>query len=725
METSSWTKRRKIHAGVLTHLDCIHQEMEKMSPEGSIVQNGDDDSLRPLVTGIDNQDALIETEPASGESLDSSVLNTNVQDSESSDQVIANSSVALASPTCHHINSDYISCDADIGPGDGIVENMEIDSGEEEVADICFNDKVAIWSTRNNITHSATSEIMDILRPYHPSLPKDPRTLLKTMRKPNIRDTAGGSYYHAGISSVLNQLIMSDSAFLMTVASIDAIMLQISIDGLPLFKSSNMQFWPILGRMFHETDTDMKLPKQPFIIGIYAGQQKPTNISEYLADFVNEMKTLEVEGLYIQEINKYVRLTLSSVICDAPARAFIKQIKYHSGYSGCDKCVQRGVYLNKVTFPETEAELRTDVQFDEMVDDGHHVGVSPLVELSLGMVSQFPLDYMHLVCMGVMRRLLWLWMKGPVATRCRIGSVAVNAINASIMECQKYLPKEFLRKGRSLEEVDRWKATEFRLFLIYTGPVILMGKLSDAFYKNFLLFFVSIYCLASPSYCQTHCDYAHNLLCLFVKNFGELYGRDMLVYNVHGLVHLAGDVKRFGSLDNFSAFPFESFLGKLKKMLRQPRYPLSQVVRRLSEQRFHEDYNKPNLGNVLKKHHMEGPVTLTYNMYDQYKEIRLPHFVLTTSKCDNCVKIGNHFALVRNILSQPNLQSNALILYQRFQKATNFFTYPLDSSKLGIFKVSDVRDRFDVAPVSSVACKCVLLPCREYFVVIPLLHLNV
>ena len=108
---------------------------------------------------------------------------------------------------------------------------------------------------------------------------------------------------------------MSDSSFLMTVASIDAIMLQINIDGLPLFKSSNMQFWPILGRMFHKTDTEMKLPKQPFIIGIYAGQQKPTNISEYLADIVNEMKTLEVEGLYIPEINKYVRLSLSSVIC--------------------------------------------------------------------------------------------------------------------------------------------------------------------------------------------------------------------------------------------------------------------------------------------------------------------------------------------------------------------------------------------------------------------------
>ena len=49
--------------------------------------------------------------------------------------------------------------------------------------------------------------------------------------------------------------------------------------------------------------------------------------------------------------------------------------------------MQKGLYLNKVTFPETEAELRADVQFDEMLDDGRHVGVSPLTELSLAMVS--------------------------------------------------------------------------------------------------------------------------------------------------------------------------------------------------------------------------------------------------------------------------------------------------------------------------------------------------
>lgn len=62
-----------------------------------------------------------------------------------------------------------------------------------------------------------------------------------------------------------------------------------------------------------------------------------------------------------------------------------------------------------------------------------------------------------------------------------------------------------------------------------------------------------------------YCDYANGLLRTFVNNAAVLYGRDMMVYNVHGLIHLADDVRRFGCLDNFSAFPFENSLMSIKK----------------------------------------------------------------------------------------------------------------------------------------------------------------
>ena len=74
-----------------------------------------------------------------------------------------------------------------------------------------------------------------------------------------------------------------------------------------------------------------------------------------------EARQLESDGFMYNKLK--VVVVISAIVCDAPARAFLKNIKSHSGYSGCDKCTQHGVYLEKVTFPDTDATLRTDESF--------------------------------------------------------------------------------------------------------------------------------------------------------------------------------------------------------------------------------------------------------------------------------------------------------------------------------------------------------------------------
>lgn len=72
----------------------------------------------------------------------------------------------------------------------------------------------------------------------------------------------------------------------------------------------------------------------------------------------------------------------------------------------CDKCYQKGVWDSKMTFPDLGIPLRTDIQFDIMAQETHHTGHSPLNDLAVGKVTQFSLDYLHLVCLSRTRRLV-------------------------------------------------------------------------------------------------------------------------------------------------------------------------------------------------------------------------------------------------------------------------------------------------------------------------------
>lgn len=67
-----------------------------------------------------------------------------------------------------------------------------------------------------------------------------------------------------------------------------------------------------------------------------------------------------------------------------------------------------------MSFPEIDTDQRTDVPFDEMSKASHLTGHTLFSELSIGMVSQFPLNFMHLFCLGLVKRLINLWLKGPL-----------------------------------------------------------------------------------------------------------------------------------------------------------------------------------------------------------------------------------------------------------------------------------------------------------------------
>ena len=685
-QESYWTKRRKIRANVAEHLNSIQNAEPYSAFENEqirIVNNVPD-----VVTDLNDTYS------------DSIICDSPVESSDNEEMFYPCSEDSFEIPEMIDQN----------GSSDDEHETIEFERDEKECL---LKDELAKWASQYLISATAVSSLLKILKQLHPNLPSDSRSLLNTERQYELCEIEGGLYHHFGIAKSLQKATACMENKLTPGSTVS---LQINIDGLPLFKSSGTQLWPILGRIKEDN-------AKPFIIGLFCGNSKPKNVAEYLSQFITEMQSIEQNGIALEGVEGQIAVKIDAMICDAPARAYLKQIKPHNAYHGCEKCWQKGEWKQtKVTFQEVDAQLRTDVQFDEMEDEAHHTSPSPLQNLSIGLVSQFVLDPMHLVHLGVMKRLLLLWIRGPVENLCRIGRVAVNTISERLISVQKYLPHEFNRKCRSLNEVDRWKATEFRQFLLYSAPVVLHDVLSQERYEPFMLLFVAIYCLSNKLFCVSHCQYANQILCIFVKEFGKLYGQNMMVYNIHNLTHLAQDSQRFGSLDDFSAYAFESYLGQLKRMIKKPNFPLSQIIRRLSEKL----YINVKVSEIfqLKKKHKSGPILPEYHTYRQFRELSFEKTRMHVSNemGDNCVKCGTHYGLIRNILCLSDNDNSPIILFEPFARVDNFFTRPLVSSDLEIFQVGRLTGRLRVYHMCDIVCKFVILPFKEDYVIIPLIH---
>lgn len=188
--------------------------------------------------------------------------------------------------------------------------------------------------------------------------------------------------------------------------------------------------------------------------------------------------------------------------------------------------MQQGKHIsNRMLFLDLNAELRTDENFVERKNEDHHIGTCIFEQVNLGMVSQFPLDYMHLVCLGVLKKMLLLFVKGTFKP-VKFSANMIQQISANLNHISNWIPTEFARKTRSLNEIDRWKATELRLFLLYVGPVVLQNYLSDKYMIHFNALHCAIRILCHEKNCIINNEYAKDLLIYFVKTCQHLYGEE-------------------------------------------------------------------------------------------------------------------------------------------------------------------------------------------------------
>lgn len=228
---------------------------------------------------------------------------------------------------------------------------------------------------------------------------------------------------------------------------------------------------------------------------------------------------------------------------------------------------------NRVVFPEINCTLRTNESFRSRSQDEHHIGDSILENLPIDMISQIPLDYMHL-SLGS-RRLLQFYVRGKKGIR--LSNAAIDSINKYLVDTRKFITTEFARMPRSLLYIDSWKATEVRLFLLYLGLVLLKPFLSKDYY-NFLSLSIAIRIFADPKRCLVFNDFAYSLITWFISHYRNAFGLKYLSLNVHNLEHLANNVKTLGCLDAFSCFKFENHMQKIKKRIKNCGKPLENIL---------------------------------------------------------------------------------------------------------------------------------------------------
>ncbi|ELU17845.1 hypothetical protein CAPTEDRAFT_194984 [Capitella teleta] len=232
-----------------------------------------------------------------------------------------------------------------------------------------------LWHTDE--VHEARRKSRKCERAYRKSHLKVHKQILRNQRNEVVRliNNAKASYYLKSLMDadckvtfqIISGLLGKGNASNHTLMEVKQ--QAVSVDGLQVFKSKTSQFWPVQC-MVSSVDE-----RYPFLVGLFYGESQPSDL-ECMDGFINEFIELE-------------------------------QIKPHMGFYSCKRCHLKGAHDGRLYFPvDQESHERPDEGYRYMVDSEHHIAPTSLLRFTTGLVSKFSMNYMHMVCMEVVRKLI-------------------------------------------------------------------------------------------------------------------------------------------------------------------------------------------------------------------------------------------------------------------------------------------------------------------------------
>ena len=121
----------------------------------------------------------------------------------------------------------------------------------------------------------------------------------------------------------------------------------------------------------------------------------------------------------------------------------------HAGYYSCERCIIKGEWASRVVFNELgDQEPRTGEKFQNYQYPQHQKFASPLINAGIKCIEQFLLYYMHMVYLGVVKRIVSFLKRGPRVSK--LSRQQLEVISEQLVSFNGLFPSEFSRQPRLL-----------------------------------------------------------------------------------------------------------------------------------------------------------------------------------------------------------------------------------------------------------------------------------
>ncbi|XP_043464001.1 uncharacterized protein LOC122499618 [Leptopilina heterotoma] len=374
--------------------------------------------------------------------------------------------------------------------------------------------------------------------------------------------------------------------------------LNVFFDGAIMKRSGNESFWAILASI-NELPISLRF-KYIMLGGIMMVDKEPDPdlMNSFSEEFLNVIDILRTQGvdLLVGNLRINFLINLLFIVVDSVARPILQCRCQYNSYWGCSYCYQMGFYIHIIKYPfDPDFLLRSQESHKQDVDDvkerqqnmTHRMnernkrrtfvrgvkGSSSFMNSNqrVDMVWSFSFEYLHAVLLGSVKHLWEIWTANGFLSKGDVENIN------KLISCIEMV-SEIHRVAREFNFKSKWKASEWRSWLLFFGVPCLRKYLPSECLQHFSLLVNTIFTLLKTKITEEELLQCELDIIEFVGEFENLYGQENMTFNVHLLLHIVECIRRCGPLWATSAFCFESHLHVLKQYALGPKKPEQQMA---------------------------------------------------------------------------------------------------------------------------------------------------
>ncbi|XP_067217132.1 uncharacterized protein [Linepithema humile] len=289
-------------------------------------------------------------------------------------------------------------------------------------------------------------------------------------------------------------------------------------------------------------------------------------------------------------------------IADSVARYQLLNFQSFAAYYGCTFCYQKSERTRKgqrFTISIHSAEERTldSIKKDllkayQRKDETNKSkrqyrgvkGFSSLMLLNFfNFTAGFVVDYMHNILLGVTKLHTELILQSTRKKFWHISeNVGMDHIRSTIDErlLMIHPPSSITRTPRSIKDISKWKASEWRAWLLFYSMPCLKGLLKKKHINHFAMLSTATNILLQKSITREEVFQAHKLFLCYMYLFQKYFDKENMVYNIHLLSHICKGVLNWGPLWTHNSFLYEGQNRHLMQLYHSPSNVILQIARK-------------------------------------------------------------------------------------------------------------------------------------------------